>query len=76
VSATVAINSSATACRLDSICSARGGAKPGLPVSSAMVVIILRESVRSSHHRGRCRRPFGRIRAKTLKNKGDLVEDG
>jgi hypothetical protein len=76
VSATVAISSSATARRLDSICSARGGAKPELLVSSAMVVIILRESARSSHHRCRCRRPFGRIQAKALKNKGDLVEVG
>jgi len=75
-SATVAISSSAAMCRFDSVCSARGGAKPGLPVSFAMVVTILRESVRSSHHRCRCRRPFGRIRAEALKNKGDLMEVG
>jgi len=42
-----------------------------------MVVTILRESVRSSHHRCRYRRPFGRIPAEALKNnKGDLMEDG
>ena len=76
VSATVAISSSPATCRFDRVCSARGGAKPGLPVSSAMVVTILRKSVRSSHHRRRCRRRFGRIWAEALKNKGDLMEVG
>jgi hypothetical protein len=41
-----------------------------------MVVTILGESVRSSHHRRRYRRRFGRIWAEALKNKGDLMEVG
>jgi hypothetical protein len=54
--------------------SARGGAKPGLPVSSAMAVVF-RESW-SSDGRWRCRRRFGRIGARPLKKQGDLVGFG
>jgi hypothetical protein len=40
VSVTVAISSIAIARRLDKVCSACGGPKPGLPVSSAMMFIL------------------------------------
>jgi hypothetical protein len=80
VSPKVAISSIAAVRRLVSVVPLFGGAKPGLPVSSAMVVVLANQFLRitccRSHYRHRCRRPFGGIWATALRKKGDLMGFG
>jgi hypothetical protein len=75
VSPTLATSSMAAARRLDCVFSIFGAAKPGMPVSSAIVVILANQLCRS-HFRRRCRRRFGGIWATPLTKKGDLMGFG